>query len=301
MKAKLIVHGGAWNIPDEMDEAHLNGVSNAIKKVYPLLELGMPAIEAVEAAVNLLEEDPTFDAGKGSFLNEIGEIELDAMIMDGRDLNFGSVAAVQNILHPVSLAKLVMEKSEHAMLVGSGAQQFARQMDIVQFPPEDLLTERELTFYEQIKNDPNFLTHHPFEGDSHDTVGAVALDVNGNLAAATSTGGTARKARGRVGDSPIIGAGAYADNQLGAASATGWGESIMKVLLTKTLCDHFANMDSIQAAQTAIQLLSDKVNGLGGVIGINAKGQYAFAYNTPKMAFAYADEQAKVNSFIQYS
>ena len=301
MTPRLIVHGGAWNIPDEMDQAHLNGVHKAIAKVYPLLVAGMSALEAVEAAVNSLEADPTFDAGKGSFLNEIGEIELDAMIMDGRDLNFGAVAAVQNILHPVSLAKLVMEKSEHAMLVGLGAQQFADQMNIEQLSPEELLTERELIFYEQIKNDPDFLTHHPFEGDSHDTVGAVAFDVNGNLAAATSTGGTARKAQGRVGDSPIIGAGAYADNQLGAASATGWGESIMKVLLTKTLCDYFVNTDSMQAAKAAIELLSKKVNGLGGVIGINAKGQYGFAYNTPKMAFAYANEQGEVNSFIKYS
>jgi beta-aspartyl-peptidase (threonine type) len=301
MTPRLIVHGGAWNIPDEMDQAHLNGVHKAIEKVYPLLVAGMSALEAVEAAVNSLEADPTFDAGKGSFLNEIGEIELDAMIMDGRDLNFGAVAAVQNILHPVSLAKLVMEKSEHAMLVGRGAQQFADQMNIKQLSPEELLTERELTFYDQIKNDPDFLTHHPFEGDSHDTVGAVALDVNGNLAAATSTGGTARKAQGRVGDSPIIGAGAYADNQLGAASATGWGESIMKVLLTKALCDYFVNTDSMQAAKAAIELLSKKVNGLGGVIGINAKGQYGFAYNTPKMAFAYANEHGEVNSFIKYS
>ena len=141
---------------------------------------------------------------------------------------------------------------------------------------------------------------HRSEGGGHDTVGAVAMDTQGNLAAATSTGGTARKAQGRVGDSPIVGAGAYADNSSGAASATGWGESIMKVLLTKTLCDLFEREDSQMAVQTAIQILEEKANGLGGLIGINNKGDYAFHYNTPKMAFAYADQAGQIKAYTQY-
>lgn len=299
MQVKLIVHGGAWNIPQDAETAHLNGVHTAVKAVFPKLQQSCTALEAVEAAVNILEEDPTFDAGKGSFLNEKGEIELDAMIMDGQHLNFGAVAAIQNILHPVSVARLVMTKSEHCMLVGEGAQRFAAKMGIESLSPEKLLTDRELAFFKQIKDDPNFLTHHPFEWESHDTVGAVALDQFGNFAAATSTGGTARKLQGRVGDSPIVGAGAYADNQKGAASATGWGESIMKVLLTKTVCDFFPELDAMEAAGRSIQLLKDRVGGLGGIIGISASGQYAFAHNTPKMAFAYAKANGEIVSSIR--
>ncbi len=284
---RLIVHGGAWNIPDELDTDHLNGVRRAVEQVYPALEKGMPALDAVEKAVNILEEDPTFDAGRGAFLNERGEIELDAMVMDGATLNFGAVAAVQNILHPVSLARRVMEKTEHHFLVGSGAQLFARRMNIPELGPEELLTERELSFYRKIKNDPTFYTRKPFEAHPMDTVGAVAMDIHGNLAVATSTGGTPRKLSGRVGDTPVVGAGAYADNHSGAVSATGWGESILRVLLSKTACDLFLAHSPGEAARKAIQILQQKARGLGGIIGINRSGEYAFAHNTRKMAFAY--------------
>lgn len=289
---KLIVHGGAWNIPDEHINAHLNGVEKAIAETYPKLKAGCSALDAVEAAVNILEEDPTFDSGRGAFLNERGEVELDAMIMDGRDLSLGAVAAVQNILHPISVARKVMEETEHCLLVGEGALLFAKKMGFEELPPQALLTERELEFFHQIKNDPNFETHQPFDTPS-DTVGAVALDANGNFAAATSTGGTARKLVGRVGDSPIPGAGGYADNALGAASTTGWGESIMKVLLAKTVVDAFDQMDGMKAAKHGISILQNKVGGLGGVIGIDKKGNYAFHHNTPKMAFAYWENGVK--------
>ncbi len=223
MQARLILHGGAWNIPAEQVPAHLQGRQQALEKTYPQLLHGASALDAVENAVRLLELDPTFDAGRGAFLNEIGEIELDAIIMDGRQLDFGAVAALQNILHPVSVARQVMEKTEHCFLVGKGAQRFAAQCGFAEEQPESLLTERELTFFHQIQNNPDFRPHHPFGASPSDTVGAVALDRYGNLAVATSTGGTPRKLVGRVGDSPVPGAGAYADNDLGAASTTGWG------------------------------------------------------------------------------
>ena len=301
MIPKLIVHGGAWNFPEELEKDHFNGVQTAVQQVYPMLQKGCSALDAVEKAVNILEEDPTFDAGRGAFLNEIGEIELDAIIMNGKDLSFGAIAAIQNYLHPVSIARRVMEATEHCLLVGKGAQLFAQEQGFDHLAPEALLTERELAFYHQIQNDSSFRTHHPFQGDGpSDTVGAVAMDQNGNLAAATSTGGTARKRVGRVGDSPIVGAGAYADNWLGAASTTGWGESIMKVLLAKTLCDFFPKEKPMKAAQKSIELLSTRVGGLGGIIGINSQGEYAFAHNTPKMAFAYADANtAKVIAQIR--
>lgn len=297
---KLIVHGGAWNIPDKYDKAHLNGVQAAIEAIYPKLQSGMTALDAVEGAVNMLEEDPTFDSGRGAFLNEIGEIELDAMIMDGQNLDFGAVAAVQNLLNPVSLARKVMENTEHTMLVGKGAMIFAKKMGFKELSPEALLTDRELKFFHKIKNDPSFRSELPFEFNPMDTVGAVAMDEKGNIAAATSTGGTARKLQGRVGDSPIVGGGAYADNQTGAVSATGWGESIMKVVLSKTVCDLFKTNNSLKAAQTGIAILKNRVNGMGGVIGINNRGDYAFAYNTPKMAFAFVNEQAAIEAHIKY-
>ena len=290
VKPKLIVHGGAWNIPKEYWDAHKNGVGKAVAFTYPKLLEGMNALDAVEMAVNILEEDPTFDSGRGAFLNEIGEVELDAIIMDGKTLDFGAVAALQNILHPVSVARKVMEKTEHSILVGSGALDFAKEIGFQELDPKELLTERELDFFKKIEKDKQFRTHHPFTVEQpSDTVGAVAMDENGNLAVATSTGGTARKLRGRVGDSPIIGSGAYADNLTGAVSTTGWGESIMKVVLAKTVCDHFVSKNPIEAAQCGIDILNNRVGGLGGVIGIHKSGAYAFAHNTPRMAMAYAN------------
>lgn len=299
MQPRLIVHGGAWNIPSHLEADHIAGVRKAIEQTYPALQKGMSALDAVETAVNILEEDPTFDAGRGAFLNERGEIELDAMIMDGAALNFGAVAAVQNILHPVSLARQVMEKTEHCFLVGKGAREFARRMNFPELDPTELLTERELIFYNMIKHDPAFRTRDPFEAEPLGTVGAAAMDSSGSLAAATSTGGTPRKLCGRVGDSPIVGAGAYADNQSGAVSATGWGESIMKVLLSKTACDLFKKHSANGAANEAIRLLQRRVNGLGGIIGVNAGGDYGFAHNTPKMAFAYMDAAGEIIAKIK--
>jgi beta-aspartyl-peptidase (threonine type) len=299
MEPKLIVHGGAWSIPASYEQDHINGVYQAVSSVYPELKKGMTALDAVEAAVKILEQDPTFDAGRGAFLNARGEIELDAMIMDGATLNFGAVAAVQNILHPITLARHVMERTEHCFLVGKGAQLFAHQMGMPELEPRELLTSRELEFYEKIKNDPSFHSHQPFEPQPNGTVGAVARDKFGNLAAATSTGGTPRKLPGRVGDSPIVGAGTYADNQSGAASATGWGESIMKILMSKTACDLLKNHPAVLAAQMAVEILDQRVQGWGGIILIDKNGQYGFAHNTTKMAFAYAHPSGEIIAQIE--
>ncbi|RMG62493.1 MAG: asparaginase [Calditrichaeota bacterium] len=293
MQPRLIVHGGAWNIPDALVEAHLAGVKAAVCQVYPRLEEGLSALDAVEEAVRLLEADPTFDAGRGAFLNAAGQIELDALIMDGRNLDFGAVAAVQGILHPVSLARRLMEHSEHRFLVGEGAVAFARSQGIPIVDTRDLLTKREREFFEQIRRDPTFTTRKPFEPLLGDTVGAVALDCQGNLAAATSTGGTPRKWPGRVGDSPLVGAGGYADNQLGAASATGWGESIISALLSKTACDLLVAHPPQEAAQQAVQFLQRRVNGLGGVILLSPDGGYGLWHNTTRMAFAFALSQTE--------
>jgi beta-aspartyl-peptidase (threonine type) len=221
------------------------------------------------------------------------------MIMDGRTLDFGAVVAVQNIMHPVSLARLVMEKTEHNMLTGKGAQQFARQMKVSEVDPRILLTSRELAFYEQLKNDPHFKTKNPFQPGTKGTVGAVAIDEKGNLAAATSTGGTPRKLPGRVGDSAIIGAGTFADNLLGACSATGWGEAILKSMLSKTACDLLDRHPTQAAARQAIGKMEQRVQGWGGLILIDKKGNYGFAHNTTKMAFAYVENSGEIIAKIK--
>lgn len=294
MTPRLIVHGGAWNIPAAYHTDHLAGVRRAVADVFPRLRAGGSALDAVEAAVRLLEADPTFDAGCGAFLNEAGEVELDAIIIDGRTLDFGAVAALSNILHPVSVARRVMDRTEHCFLVGAGALHFARRQGFEELPPEALLTARERAFYQQIRNDPDFRTHHPFEERPGDTVGAVALDRHGHIAAATSTGGTARKLRGRVGDAPLVGAGAWADDALGGVSATGWGESIMKVLLSRRVGGAFGRLPAMAAAQQGIDYLARRVQGRGGVIGVSAAGDYAYAFNTPCMAMALADAEGTV-------
>jgi beta-aspartyl-peptidase (threonine type) len=292
--ARLIVHGGAWNIPEALEAGHLEGVHLAVAEVFPGLQNGLSALDAVEAAVRIMEENPIFDAGRGSCLNARGEIELDAIIMDGATLDFGAVAAIQNILHPVTVARMVMEHTEHCFLVGRGAQLFAHEMGVPELNPQELFTPRELAFYEEARNDPTFTFRKLFASSPMGTVGAVAMDNRGNLAAATSTGGLPRKPPGRVGDSPIVGAGAYADNQCGASSATGWGETIMKVLLSKTACDLLKDHSAMASAKMAVDLLNQRVKGLGGIILIDKQGNYGFAHNTPKMAFAYAHSSGEI-------
>lgn len=289
----IIVHGGAWDIPDDVIEAHLNGCRRACEVGWRMLREGALALDAVEAAVQVMEDDPAFDAGRGSFLNTAGEVELDAMIMDGATLNAGAVAAVQRVAHPIHLARLVMDKTEHVMLVGAGAERFAREQGIPVCPPEDLLVGRELERWRQLQQDPAWRTPQAFGAgsrgaDHRDTVGAVALDGQGNLAAATSTGGTPKKLPGRVGDSPLVGCGAYADNVSAGASATGWGEALIKVVMSKTACDLVARgLGAQHAAEAAVKTLAGRVNGLGGVIVVDRLGRLGAAHNTPRMAHAY--------------
>lgn len=300
MKPRLIVHGGAWDIPDEFVDNHVAGVKRTVEEIYPMLEDGMSALDAVEKAVNILEEDPTFDSGRGAFLNAKGDIELDALIMDGNKLDFGAVCAVANLLNPVTLARKVMGAKDFRILVGDGAMQYARECGMKEVDPRELLTDRELAFYEKIKNDESFAPIDAFSGNGpSDTVGAVALDKDGNLACATSTGGTPRKHPGRVGDSPIIGSGGYADNELGAASSTGYGESILRVMLCKTACDFLRTDTPMSAADKSMDVLLKRGEGYGGVIMISPEGEYGFAHNTPRMAFAYADKDGATQAQIK--
>ncbi len=295
----LIVHGGAWDIPDNEVAAHKAGCLAALAAGWAILDIGGSALDAVEAAVRSLEDDPTYDAGVGSFLNAIGEVELDAAIMDGNTMLSGAVAAVQRVRHPITLARRVLE-SDYILLVGAGAESFAQTAGVELCSADDLVVDRERERWKLQQGQPGFRGRDAFRA-AHDTVGAVALDAAGNLAAATSTGGIPNKLPGRVGDSPLLGSGLYADNETGGCSTTGWGESIMKVVLAKTVTDGLREgAHPREAAQSGIRYLARRVDGLAGCIVLDRAGQVGWAHNTPRMAFAYrVDDQQPVVAIHQ--
>jgi beta-aspartyl-peptidase (threonine type) len=294
----LIVHGGAWAIPDDMVEAHRQGISKALTTGYALLARGASAVDAVEAAVATLENDETFDAGRGSFLTSDGRVQMDALLMDGATLRAGGVACVERLKNPIHTARLILDKSPHVYFAGEGAEQFAAAHGISLIDNSELVLDRErqrLTEAQQdhrvglpdgtFSGDLNDVTL-PNEATSHDTVGAVALDGHGNLAAATSTGGTLNKAPGRVGDSSMIGCGCYADNLSAAVSLTGWGEPIMKLVLGKWAVDRVQQgTPPAQAAEEAIAYLFHRLGGYGGIILLGPAGRIGVAHNTPRMAW----------------
>ena len=281
----IIVHGGAgaWDVESERMRVAQAACREAARAGHAVLKAGGSALDAVETAVHILEDCPALDAGRGSYPNAKGDVEMDALIMDGRSLDMGAVAAVQRVRHPISLARRVMTDTPHTFLVGPGADAFADQIGFPRCAVEDLLVPPEV-------NDTQ-----PAAGPLGDTVGAVAMDLTGDLAAATSTGGTRLKMPGRVGDSPLVGAGGYADNWTAAVSATGQGEAIMKVVLSKRVCDLVSAGLSAQAAcETAVRLLEERVGGECGLIAIDARGQIGMARNTRAMPYAYvtgADEE----------
>ncbi|SNS29978.1 beta-aspartyl-peptidase (threonine type) [Granulicella rosea] len=291
-KPTLLIHGGAWAMPDAEIDAHENGIANALAAGYALLEKGGTAIDAVEAAVAVMEDDETFDAGRGSFLTNDGRVQMDALMMDGNTLRAGGVACVERIKNPIRAARLVLEKSPHVYFVGTGAERFALQHGMLPCHNTDLVTPREQKrLYAAQEAELAGLPDTTFSGHlaSHDTVGAVAIDAEGHLAAATSTGGTLNKAPGRVGDSSLIGCGCYADNHSAAVSLTGWGEPIMKLVLGKWAVDRVAaGATPQQAAEEAIAYLYQRLGGHGGIILIGPDGSLGLAHNTPRMAWGIA-------------
>jgi beta-aspartyl-peptidase (threonine type) len=322
VKPALIVHGGAWNIPDESVDRCKAGCLAALNAGWSILSAGGAAIDAIEAAIVVLEDDPVFDAGYGSHLNLDGQVECDAIVMNAATLRAGSIAAVQRIRNPIRLARKVLEECPHMMLVGGGAERFAESHGIPLCDPEELVAPAEREAWQSCRKDEHAAANH--RGHEQGTVGAVALDANGALFAATSTGGTCCKLPGRVGDSPLIGCGCYADIEAGGVSATGYGEAIMKVVLAKTATDflrdsraaarenpvstravpspgagqviasppmqaaqHVIAAAAMQAAQDAITLLARKTGGTAGLILLDHDGTAGFAFNTPRMAYAY--------------
>jgi beta-aspartyl-peptidase (threonine type) len=292
-------------MPDGMVEAHLGGVRAALAAGWRALERGGAAVDAVEEAVVVMEDDETFDAGRGSFLNRDGKVQLDALIMDGATLRAGGVGCVERVRNPVRAARKILSESPHVYFVGEGAERFASEHGVALCANEELVIAREverLREYQAQTQNPTSRAKsaremgHPDPAPgsemfapetSHDTVGAVALDRLGNIAAATSTGGTLNKAPGRLGDSSLIGCGCYADNLSAAVSTTGWGEPIMKLVLAKWAADRVSAGNLPEwAAQEAINYLKQRLNGHGGIIVLNTEGQFGIAHNTPRMAWA---------------
>ncbi len=293
----LVVHGGAWAMPDDMVEAHLRGVRNALAAGWRVLDRGGVALDAVEAAVVVMEDDETFDAGRGSFLNRDGRVQMDALIMDGATLRAGGVGCVERVRNPVRAARKILSESPHVYFVGEGAEKFAAEHGVELCANEELVIAREverLREYQRTAAGDGSAGVSEKDGKdlfapevSHDTVGAVALDRAGNIAAATSTGGTLNKAPGRLGDSSLIGCGCYADNLSAAVSTTGWGEPIMKLVLAKWTADRVSAGNLPEwAAQEAMNYLKQRLDGHGGIIVLNALGQFGIAHNTPRMAWA---------------
>jgi beta-aspartyl-peptidase (threonine type) len=298
-RAAIIVHGGAWAIPDAEWNAHRAGVERATAEGWNVLRGNGSALDAVETVVSLLEDDPTYDAGRGSVLTREGEVEMDAAVMDGRDLRVGAVACVRRVANPVRVARRLLA-AEHAFLVGRGAEDFAVEQGIPLCDPERLVVERERERLARILEagaaDPHApprafrrATDEPPANAPTGTVGAVAIDLGGNVAAAGSTGGVAGKRAGRVGDTPVPGAGLWADNRVGGAAATGWGESILRVGLARSAVQSVRDAAAQDAAWLAVRALEDRVGGRGGVIVLSRDGSIGFAFNTPRMAVAYMD------------
>lgn len=302
----IMVHGGAGALDNVKDDKtafrYLDSIRRTLEHGRDVLQLGGSALQAAEACACLLEDDPVFNAGCGSVLNENGKVEMDAAIMDGRDLSAGAVAAVDNIANPVQLARLVMTESEHVMLIAEGAMRFADHCGMERVPEDYFYTRDRVEQLRQARlRHKVMLDHDDTEEDSEDqkygTIGAVVLDPAGNLAAATSTGGIVNKRMGRVGDSPIVGAGVYADNETCAVSATGFGEDFMRTVISKTIADFIMmkGMDANQATQAGIGYLTRKVKGRGGVIVIDAAGNCASDFTTKKMIHGWIEKGGEAN------
>ncbi|HET7754171.1 MAG TPA: isoaspartyl peptidase/L-asparaginase, partial [Anaeromyxobacteraceae bacterium] len=271
------------------DAPRLSGVRRAAEEALALLTRGGSALDAVELAVRILEDDPTYNAGTGACLTAAGDVELDASIMDGSTLRCGAVAVVKDVKNPVTLARRVMERTEHVLLAGPGASAFARSIGVMPYENSRLVTPRQLERWQALRQNG--------AGDAgpKGTVGAVARDSQGHVAAATSTGGMVMKHPGRVGDTPIIGCGTYADDRLAAVSCTGHGERIIQLTLARHAADLVGSgHTAADAARAAVLLLGDRVQGDGGLILIGPTGAPAFAHNTPVMARAWSTEAGAI-------
>jgi len=301
----LVIHGGAGTIlksqmTAEKEKAYRDSLTFALQKGYVILKNGGTSLDAVEAVIRIMEDCPLFNAGRGAVFTHEGRNELDAAIMNGKTLEAGSVASVTTIKNPVSAARAVMEKSNHVMLVGKGAEQFAKEQGLEIVDPSYFYTEERWRALEsvkkedslkalQIRKNSDIKSDKPGPGEKFGTVGAVALDRYGNLAAATSTGGITNKKFGRIGDAPIIGAGTYANNATCAISCTGWGEFYIRLVVAKTVSDlmEFRHYSLQGAADEMVMKKVPELGGSGGLIAIDKDGNIAMPFSTEGMYRGY--------------
>ncbi|MDE2712639.1 MAG: isoaspartyl peptidase/L-asparaginase [Acidobacteriota bacterium] len=278
----LLVHGGAWDIPPDEREAHESGALAAARLGLDALSGGASALDAVEAVVTLLEDDPALNAGTGSVLNRRGEVVLDASIMDGEDLRVGGVAAVRTIRNPVRVARRVIEATRQVLLAGPGAEEFAREQGFEAIRPEELVVPREV----------ERLREHQARRRAAapgDTVGAVAIDGAGRIAAAGSTGGTLNKRPGRVGDTPLPGAGLYADSRVGGVACTGWGEGIARLSMARAVLARLeSGQDPEDAARELLAACRSRLGGTAGLLIVTPDSRLVTAWSTPRMARGWA-------------
>jgi beta-aspartyl-peptidase (threonine type) len=286
----IVIHGGAGALAPgryspEQEAAYKSKLNEALDAGYAILEGGGTALDAVEAAIVLMEDSPLFNAGKGAVFTRDGKNELDASIMDGRTMKAGAVAGVARVKNPIRLARAVMEKSEHVMMAGRGAEVFAKEQDVELVKSKYFFTESRWREYEDELAKEKAKSGALGDELKYGTVGAVALDRNGDLAAGTSTGGRTLKRYGRVGDSPIIGAGTYADNKSCAVSGTGWGEYFIRQTVAREICAQveYKGAKVADAANDVIHNRLQAAGGDGGVIVLDAEGNYAMTFNTKGM------------------
>jgi L-asparaginase / beta-aspartyl-peptidase len=305
-RIRLAVHGGAGTIErskmtPEREREYRAGLERALTAGYEILKRGGSSLDAAEAAVRVLEDDPHFNAGKGSVFTSAGTNEMDAAIMDGKTLAAGAVASLKHIKNPISLTRLVMEKSGHVMLDGEGAEAFAKENGIELVDQKYFFTQERWDALQKIKAAEKSRTSGAAKAivitdqDRHGTVGAVALDQNRNLAAATSTGGTTNKRPGRVGDTPVIGAGTYANNATCAVSATGDGEYFIRATVGRDVSAlmEYRGMSLKDAAQAALDKVA-KLGGTGGLIAVDYQGNITLPFNTAGMYRGYVDPKGKL-------
>jgi beta-aspartyl-peptidase (threonine type) len=302
-KPVIVVHGGAGTWLPERTQAGLEGVKKAAKTGFDVLKRGGSAVDSVLEAVVFMEDEGAFNAGYGSSLNIKKSVEMEASIMDGKTLQAGAVGLLKDIKNPIRLARVVMEKTDHVFVVGEGAEKLAEIFDLAK--RRFATTELRVKYYEEqrkallegkfeLSKLASLIKNYP-ELFRLETVGAVALDKDGNFAAATSTGGFPLKLPGRIGDSPLIGCGTYADNQAGACSATGVGEIAIRLVLAKTVCSFMENGKTAQAAvELAIELvnrrISDTYNSIG-LIAVDMHGEIGAAHNSPNLCWAYVTSE----------
>ncbi|XP_041467690.1 isoaspartyl peptidase/L-asparaginase-like [Lytechinus variegatus] len=284
----IIVHGGAGDIAEGREGAVYPGIQEAAREGYKILQDGT-ALDAVERAVCCLEDNPQFNAGYGSKLNAAGELEMDAIVMEGKSLKSGAVSCVRDIKNPIKLARTVLEKTEHDFLIGKGLEAFIDEHGLTRTPPSELISERAINLLESMKG-TDYLSEVKREvrkQTEHDTVGAVALDRFGNIACGTSTGGLTGQRVGRVGDSPLIGCGAYCDNAVGGVSTTGIGEAIMRIAMAARIILYMEHgMTGEAAAKKALEMMKERTGYKSGAIVLGADGQPSPVFTTSGLPWA---------------